>query len=139
MKKLILSVLVAGVMLAGGNVAYAQKASEKKAKKEQMKQERKVQKHGDKLERLKTELGLREDQVPQVKQAIAEHREAIKKIREENTDKQVAKEKRKAANLAFQTKMKSILNEAQYRKYEQMMAERKKAMKGKHKGQKKQK
>lgn len=135
MKKLFVSVLLAASLLAG-NTVFAKGKGNDPAKKEQ-----KVQKQGDRLEKLKTELGLREDQVPQVKQAIEEHRNAIKAIHAENLEKQVQKDKIKAANQAFQTKMKSILNEAQYNKFQQMVKDGKKAKKhenkGKHKGQKK--
>jgi hypothetical protein len=140
MKKVILSVLVAASVLTG-NVAIAQTQNAESVKKEKQHKHQR-QSVDEQVAHLKTELGLREDQVPQVKEAITAHREAmksLKKANKDNTDKAAAKEQFKAERKAFKEKMKSILNEAQYKKYEEMMKERRKAHKGNHKKDKQKK
>jgi hypothetical protein len=138
MKKVIFSAMIA-VSLLAGNAAMAQTQNT-----ESVKKEKENKKHrpsvDEQVAQLKTELGLREEQVPQVKDAITAHREAMKSLRKENKEN---KEAAKAERKAFKAKMKSILNEAQYRKYEEMRKQHKKEhkkgaqKKGKGKGKQK--
>ena len=143
MKKVILSVLLAAGLVAM-NHANAQQTQTQTQDQTPAKTEHK--KHGptidEQVAQLKTELGLREEQVPQVKDAITAHRETMKTLRKENkdnTDKAAAKEKYKAENIAFKAKMKSILNDAQYKKYEEMKKDQRKAYTGEHKKNKEKK
>ena len=134
MKKVLFSIL----MVALTTAAFAQQpeattAAPQQAEKRQPKGERGGAEQG---ERLKTALGLSDDQAAKVKQIMQDSRTAQKALRDDTTLKGKEKKAKKDALVADRdTKIKAVLTPDQFAKFTEMEAKMKERMKergGKH-------
>ncbi|WP_291726242.1 Spy/CpxP family protein refolding chaperone [Bernardetia sp.] len=84
------------------------------------------------LEKLKSELSLTDAQASKVKSALVTKMTKMQALKEAAGEERVNKDERKALHTAFENELKSILSDEQFKKYEEIKAEKK----GKHKHKK---
>ena len=117
MKKLSLMMAVALGTLVACSMATAQESGTGTAKKG---------KHGfsveQRVETLKKDLSLTDEQVPKVKALLEEQQKKVQDIRADTSlDQQQRREKMRDVMQDQQKKMKEILTEDQYKKWQEMM------------------
>ncbi len=119
MKKLLLTSL-----LSLGILSFAQKRERK-----EISPEKRIEKQAEKLT---ADLSLSEDQKAKVIVALNERKESLPERKElTSEEKKELRKKMKAEQQTLKQKMKGILSEEQYKKWEAIMAEKKEKMKDK--------
>ncbi|HOX59558.1 MAG TPA: hypothetical protein P5205_02200 [Candidatus Paceibacterota bacterium] len=112
MKKLSIIVAVALGSLVACSMAIAQDSGKRDAKK--------GFRGGPSVEQLKKDLDLKDDQVPKVKAALEERQKKMQELRGDTAlDQQQRREKMRGLMEESNKKMKGILTEEQYKKYQE--------------------
>ena len=115
MKKLSLVLAIALGTLVTCNMAMAQDAS-KKSKRGGMSADQRV-------DQMKKNLNLTDEQVPKVKAAMEDQQKKMQELRGE-TDQQARRTKMREIMEQTNTKMKGILTDEQYKKFQETMQQR---------------
>ena len=111
--------LIAAVAL-GGLVAFSMMATAQEASKDAKKGKRGASVE-QRLEQMKKNLELKDEQVPKVKTALEDMQKKMQALREDtNLDQQKRREKMRSLMEDQNKKMKGILTEEQYKKYQEM-------------------
>jgi protein CpxP len=123
MKKLGLVVAVALGTLVACNLATAQEAGKEKKGKRRFNVEQRV-------EQLKKDLNLTDEQVPKVKALLEKQQKKMQELRNE-TDQEQRREKMRGIMADQQKEMKGILTDEQYKKWQESVEHAKKSRKKK--------